>query len=285
MKPHSILQAPVLAFYSRDFYREVAQTWRGTSFAYLLLLLVVCWLPSGWQLQSGWVKFVDVQSSRIVDQIPPISIKDGIVSVDAKQPCYITDPDTKKVLAIIDTTGQVASPDGTGALLFLGKDQVVVKKGAEETRVYSLSRVEDFHIDRDVAHLWLDRSRYVAGPFIYLMMVAGSYVFRVVEVLVLASIGAVLSREATPRPGFGALLGISVLAVTPSIIARTALDLAKVSLPRAWMASLIVSIAYLFYGIAALRATPGQQEGAPGQGGSQPPQWSGPSGPGGRAGA
>ena len=281
MKPQSILQAPVLAFYSGDFYREVARTWRGTSFAYLLLLLAVCWLPSGWQLQRGWVKFVDVQSSRLVDQIPPISIKDGIVSIDARQPCYITDPDTKKVFAILDTTGQVASPDGTGAVIFLGKDKIVIKKGADETRVYSLSRVEDLHFDRDVAHLWLDRSKYVAGPFIYLMMVAGSYLFRVVEVLILASIGAVLSREVTPRPGFGALLGISVLAVTPSIIARTAVDLAKVSLPMAWLASLIVSIAYLFYGIAAMRAAPGQQEGAPGQGGSQTSRWSGPPGPGG----
>jgi len=160
MKRHSMLQAPGLAFYSWGFYREVAETWRGTSFAYLLLLLAVCWLPTGWQVQSGWAKMVDDQSPRFVDQIPPIVIKDGVVSVDAKQPCYITDPGTKKVLAIIDTTGQVAPLDRTGALVFIGKDQVVVKKGANETRVYSLSGIEELHFDRDIARLWLGRSKY-----------------------------------------------------------------------------------------------------------------------------
>ena len=105
MRPYSMVQAPVLAFYSRGFYREVAGHWRGMSFAYLLLLLAVCWLPSGFQIQSGWTRFVDVQGSRFVDQVPPISITQGAVSVDAKQPYYITDVDSKKVLAIIDTTG------------------------------------------------------------------------------------------------------------------------------------------------------------------------------------
>ncbi len=274
MTRHSILQAPALAFYSADFYREAAGHWRGTSFAYLLLLLAVCWLPTGLQLQSGWAKFVDVQSPRFVDQIPPISIKDGVVSVDARQPVYITDPDTKKVVAIIDTTGQVTSLDGTGAMVFIGKDQAMMKKGPEETRIYSLSRVDEFHLDRGVVRLWLDRTRYVAGPFIYLIILAGSYVYRVVEVLVLASIGAVFSRDATPRPGFGALLGLSVLAVTPPIIVGTVLELSKVSLPKTWLVFLIVSVGYLFYGIAALRS-------APGRGGPQPPPWSGPAGPGG----
>jgi len=280
MRRHSILQAPALAFYSWDFYREVAETWRGTSFAYLLLLLAVCWLPTGCQVQNGWAKMVDEQSPRFVEQIPPIVIKDGIVSVDAKQPCYITDPDTKKVLAIIDTTGQVAPLDRTGALVFIGKDQVVVKKGANETRVYSLSGIEELHFDRDIARLWLGRSKYVAGPFVYLMMLAGSYLFRVVEVLGLACLGMVFSRDVTPRPGFGALLGISVLAVAPSIIVGTVLDLAKASLPKSWLVFLAISIGYLLYGLAAIRAQSDHQKGAPGQGGS-PPQWSGPTGLGG----
>jgi len=241
MRPYSIVQAPALAFYSRDFYREVASRWRGMSSAYLLFLLAVCCLPPAYQIQAGWAKFVDDQGSKLVEQIPPITITQGTVTVDAEQPCYITDTDTRKVLAIIDTTGQVTSLDRTGAVVFIGKDQAVVRHGANETRIYSLSRVEQFHIDRGVARVWLNRSRYVAGPFLYLMVLAGSYVYRLLEVLVLALIGLAISGGARAGFKFGGLLGVAVLAVTPSIVVKTVLDLAKVTLPMSWLVFLMIA--------------------------------------------
>ncbi len=45
MRRYGIIHAPVLAFYSRAFYRDVGTQWGGLSFLYLMLLLAACWLP------------------------------------------------------------------------------------------------------------------------------------------------------------------------------------------------------------------------------------------------
>src|SRR6059036_4003771 len=93
MVRYAALKAPVLAFFSADLYRDVAARWRARSFGYLVALLAVCWIPSTFTMQRGWTTFVDGKSASLVDQIPPITITQGVVTVDAKEPVYITDPD------------------------------------------------------------------------------------------------------------------------------------------------------------------------------------------------
>ncbi len=254
MRRYSVVQAPALAFYSSDLYRDVARHWRGAAFAYLLLLLAVCWLPAAREVQKGWARFVDNQGASLVAQIPPITIAQGVVTVDAEQPYYITDRDTKRVLAIIDTGGEVPPLNRTGALVFLGKDQLVVRKSATETRVYRLSGVRELHLDRGMAERWLGLSKRAAGPFVYLMALAGSYVFRVVEALVLAVIGLVIAKSVQPDLGFAASLSLSVMATTAPIVAGTVLEIGKVSLPHSGPIFFIVTLGYLWFGIAANRA-------------------------------
>ncbi len=261
MARYAALKTPFLAFYSWDLYRDVAAHWRAKSFAYLLALLAICWIPSAVQIHRGWATIVDKKSGPLVDQIPPITITQGTVTVDASQPVYITDPDSKKVMVIIDTTGQVTSLDGTGALVFLGKDQIVIRKSPQETRILRLSGVEYFHVDRDVARLWLHQSTYIVSPFFYLSAVAGAFVYRFVEVLLLAGFGAAESKRLKMNPGFGALSSVAVLAITPPIVLQTVFGLARVTIPMSWPVFLIMTAGYMLYGLHALRAPRSGPEG------------------------
>src|SRR5262249_5191233 len=57
MRQYSLLQAPLQSLYSKPFYRDVAARWRVASFAYLALVLAVCWLPSSVQMVTGASKW------------------------------------------------------------------------------------------------------------------------------------------------------------------------------------------------------------------------------------
>jgi Protein of unknown function (DUF1189) len=254
MRRYSILQAPALAFHSKEFYRDVSRTWRGASYVYLLLLLAVCWMPAACQVQKSWATFVDGQAARIVSQVPPITIEQGRVSVDADLPYTITDPETKRVVAILDTTADMTSLSRSGALVMLGKEDVAVRKSPDEIRTYRLSGVRHLRIDRDQISLWMRRTKSIAGPFVYLLSLAGSYLFRMLEVLLLAVGGIGISRAMKVDLDFAALLSVAVMAITPGIVLRTLLYLGGVTVPFAWLLFLLIVLAYMAYGVAANRS-------------------------------
>ncbi len=251
MRKHSILQAPFLAFYSEELYRDVAGSWRGASFVYLLLLLVVCWLPMAFAVHDQVRTFVKDEGAYLVDQIPSITIRQGAVSSDVPQPYYIKDKAAGRVLAIIDTTGQVATLSGSGAWVLLGKEQVSLRSKPNEVRTYELSRIESFQIDSTMARLWLDWLRRWAALFLYSLALAGSYLYRIIAALILAAIGVPLARGLRAELGYGALVNIAIVAMTPVILGKTILEAARIHVPFSWLVFMGISIAYLAFGIKA----------------------------------
>ncbi len=119
MKKFSIIHIPVLSFFSKELYIDVGQNWKGVNFLYLLLLLAVCLIPTMIKIHADVTDFVNNEAPVIVNQVPEIAITDGQVSIKETQPYYIKDPDSDKILAIIDTTGQIESLENTDALCLL----------------------------------------------------------------------------------------------------------------------------------------------------------------------
>lgn len=251
MEKPTVFHALAFSFFSRDLYREVARNWRWQSFLYLLMLLAICWIP---RVISGYVSlstFAKEDAPKILRQIPRITITDGKVSTDADEPHYITDPDTGKVLAIIDTTGQVASLAGTDAEILVMQDRLIVRKSEHETRVYDLSTVESFSIDRDKAEAWL-RTLVAWGPIlVFPFLVLGSYVYRTVQALIYAVLGLLLNFIAGASLGYPAILRVAMVAVTPAVVLKTLLSVTGIDLPLAWLASFAVAMGYLYFGIRA----------------------------------
>jgi hypothetical protein len=91
MKRYRIFHIPVLAFFSKGLYTDVAFNWKGTCLGYLFLLLAVCWIPAMIELDSGLDNFVETEAPKIISQVPTITIKDGVASIDEPQPYYIYD--------------------------------------------------------------------------------------------------------------------------------------------------------------------------------------------------
>jgi hypothetical protein len=260
MKQYSMIQAPVLAFFSKELYRDVGRNWRARSFIYLLLLVAACWIPEALEMRARMTRFAGGQGAAVVQQIPPITITDGIVSIDAEQPHAITEPDSEEVFAILDTTGEVTSLDDTPARVLLTRNQLFGRKSTGELRIYNLSDVKEFRLDRDLAQRWLDLATSWIIVLVAPVLILGSYVLKIAQALLYAIVGILIAKNVDADLGYGALVSLAMVALTPAIVAKTLMSLVDIQTGGLLMIMVFVagSIFYLGYGIHAC-AHPAQE--------------------------
>lgn len=260
-KRYSLFHPLVLSFYSADLYKEVAATWRARAFAYLLLLLALCWLPITVKLNQSLAEYVKTEVPEIAAGIPTITISHGEVFIDAPQPHVIYEPSSGQELAILDTTGQVTSLDGLEARLLLMKTSLVYAKSQYETRSWDLSEVEDFVLDEELVLWFFDLLSSWLVVLLYPLAVAASYIFRLALVPFYGGIGLLLSSILKTKLAFLNLCALAIVAMTPGLVAGVVLDLSETELPFSFLLFLLVTIGYLAFGIRSVAGAGGRSRG------------------------
>ena len=249
---YSILHIPALSFYSKDLYRDVGLNWRGTCLGYLLLLLAICWIPWMVKAHIGLSDFVQNEVPKIVSQIPTITIKDGLASIDEPQPYYITEPDSNDIFAIIDTTGTVTSLADSNAFLLITKTEAIYKKNEVQSQTYSFADIKDFTLTQAKINKWLEVFRTVAIPVMYPFVLAFSYVYRIIQVLIYAAIGLLFAQGFRAKIEYPVLLRLAVVAVTPAIIINTIVSLSGYVFCGMWLLYFAIAMVYLAFGVKAV---------------------------------
>ncbi|MBM4032275.1 MAG: DUF1189 domain-containing protein [Planctomycetes bacterium] len=267
MKKHSVLLAPLLAFYSKSFYRDVAQQWRGSGVLYPLLLLAVCCAPLtvAAQFRSFNPRAAMLSPlAQLPDGLPPITLQHGSALVEAEQPCFITDPATGKLVMIIDTTGGTASLEGTGATFLLTKTQVVIRRAPREVTAHELSALPFNRLSRDVVRAWL---WWLKGPLALLFYSVAfllSCMYVLAQNIVCSGFGLFVVRDRRWQFNYRTMMRLAGVAATPAVALATVGILAGVRAPLyAWLiASFTVSMGYLYYAIRAATELRGSDLGA-----------------------
>jgi hypothetical protein len=257
MKKFSIIHIPVLSFFSQDLYREVGLQWKGICFGYLLLILAVCWIPMMVRINLRFAGFVKNDAPPVLEQVPEITITDGQVSIKEPQPYYIKIPDTNNILAVIDTTGSIESPQDVNAFCLLTKNSIIIKKSKLETQTYDLSQVENRTVTGDDITKLLRIFKKFFLIASYPITLFGSYVYRIIQALIFAAIGLLFASICRVSLSYGALLRLAVVAMTPCMIIKTVLGLVGVYLScGVGLVYLLITLAYLYYGVDACSQTP-----------------------------
>jgi hypothetical protein len=252
MKRYSIYQIPVLSFFSKNMYRYMASDWKGTGFAYLLLLLIICWIITLIKVHVQVGNFIDNEASQIISQVPVITIAGGDASIKESQPYYIKDPDTGKDLIIIDTTGKITSLDNSEALALIKKTEVVFKKDEFETRTISFEKFGDFTLDQALLNKIANIVKKSLAAVFFLFAVLGSFVFRIVQALIYGAIGMLFALINKSKMPYVTLLRLAVVAVTPCIIIKTLLNVFGVTIPYVRLLYFLITIGYLFFGVRSV---------------------------------
>jgi hypothetical protein len=251
-RKYSILHIPVMSFFSKDLYRDVGLNWRGTCLGYLLLLLAVCWIPWMVKTHMGLSKFVKDYAPKIVSQVPTITIKDGLASIDEPQPYYILVPDTNDVFIIIDTTGTITSLADSNALVLITKTEVIFAENEGETFSFADTDIKDFTLSQAKLNRWLNTLQKLAVPVMYPLALAFSYAYRIIQALIYAAVGLLFAHGFKTKIEYPAMLRLAVAAVTPAIIVNTITSLAGIASCGMWMLYLGIALGYLAFGVHSI---------------------------------
>ena len=251
MKKYSLLHAPFLSFFSKDLYKDVGQNWKGIAALYLLLLLAFCWIFVSWTFHSKVSQSIANEAPPFIEQIPEITIKDGNVSINEPEPYFISVPETKEVIAIIDTTGQYDSLDNTEAYLLLTKNTLIVRNSETETRVYDLSKIDNFFLDQAIINKFVSIFNAYFPFVFYVLAVIFSFMFRLVLVLLYGVIGLLFCKIANVKLDYQTLIRLAVIAITPAILLDTVLEISGITLPLFWLISFALAMFYLYFGVRA----------------------------------
>lgn len=120
---YSYRQALYMAFYSRRLYIDVVKRWRGFGFKYLLLLVIIAVIPMSGRIIYKFNHAFDDQLITLINEIPPLDIRNGELVFDKPMP-YIIKDKTGADSIIIDTTGKVTQIDKThpNLMMLITKD-------------------------------------------------------------------------------------------------------------------------------------------------------------------
>jgi hypothetical protein len=249
IKAFSALKIPFQSFYSKALYRDACFCWKGTGFTYLFLLLAVCWMPSLVKFHFMISKSIRKDLAPIISQIPQITITNGTASVDAPQPYTIKSPETKKVLFVIDTTGRINTLKEAEARGLMTKKEIIIQKNDLETRTFSFKSIDHLIVNQKKVAGWSETARKYLAITFYPFAVAGSFIFRIIQMVLYAAIGLMFASWFRSKISYDCLLRLSVVAVTPCIIINTILGVTGVTVPFAGLWSFVVTMIYLFIGV------------------------------------
>src|SRR3990172_1304212 len=227
MRKFGLFHPLVLSFYSQPLYQDVARNWRGATFLYLLLVLALYWLPGMVKMQRDMSEFLEKDAPAALQQIPRITITDGVVSTDVETPYYIKDPETGKPFLILDLTGEFTSLEGTGAKMLLTRNQLIAQKSTMETRTYDLSGIKSFSIDRETIERWLQLARSWLVPLLFPIIHIFSYCDRLFQTFVYGLIGLIIAKLFHVPLGLMASVRLAIIAITPVLLLDTVFGLAK----------------------------------------------------------
>ncbi len=251
MKKYSILHPLALSFFSKGLYPDVAPQWRGTGFLYLFLLLALAWIPQTIKVHIGFAERLDENAPAFLLQVPPITIRNGEVSTPVETP-YVITSNTGEAIAIIDLTGEYTHLDDTTAVILLTEDKLYLKnEQRRRTDIHDLSRVQNFSLDRSDFERWAVMARKWLWLGFYLVVVPSEFVYRIVQALLYAAVGLLFCQSLKISLEYLTLVRLAVIAVTPVILLQTALGLANIRFPGAFVLWLAIALGYLYFAVKA----------------------------------
>ncbi len=266
-RPQSLLQPPPLranrrrytiihplfmSFYSKDFYRDVAQNWKNYAFLYLLFLLALCSVVKTVKIHYDLSDFLTNHAPAFISQFPAVTISNGKASTEADEPYFIKDPNSGEDIIIIDTTGQINSLYDTSAVMLLTETKLIIKKSDRQTQVFALSEIEDFRLDQDVVYGWLRIVQKWLAVVFFPFFVLGSFVYRLVQVLIYGIIGMLFASILKTDIEFQSLISITIMAITPVVILDAFMGPLGISAVFWRFLCFLISMGYLFFGIKAI---------------------------------
>jgi hypothetical protein len=248
---YNIFQALFMSFYSKQLYRDVANNWGGKTFLYLLMLLSLSWVYFVYEAQLAINTSYHEFSNKFAGQFPVLTIKNGTIITPEKRPYYITDPDSHKNIAIIDTTGKYKTLEDAQVPILITQNEMSIEKKENETRIYKVPNNVNAVIDPKVVDGYLIEYLKLSWVLLFPILVLGSFIYRMLQALIYGLIGKLFSAMISAKVTYSQVMQVTLVAITPAVIVSTILGAFSVAIHYELVYFLVLSLCYIFYAVYA----------------------------------
>lgn len=249
-------QAPYLAWFSKPFYQDVAQRWRGLALTYLLVLLAVAWLPNAFRLNQRMETFRNNDLPPILEQVPRLEIQNGEIQADVTMPYRIIDPESQETLVVIDKNATEDDFDRLNTLILITRDQIISNRNGFN-RSFNLDDLEGVSIDKESLGGWIDGGITWTRTLAYPLLVINSWSYRFFQALLFGVVGLIIANSIQAKLPYAAVVRLSIIALTPVILIRTLLNFFGITVPFWWLLAFAITVIYLYQ---AIKANQGRSE-------------------------
>ncbi len=259
MRTTSLLKAIPLSFWSSNLYREVAVSWPGLGYIYLLLVTALCILPmqAFITLGTSTVTLSDpVDAEYILKQIPPMHFERGTLTVDVAQPYTISMRESEEFKIIIDTEHPVtdwSEKKFQGAVFGKTQMMTLMEKTSghgQESRLHTYAPEINHTVTREEVTGWAEKAISWLTPLslaLYPFLVLSVFLYRIIQMLVYGLIGLGIAKILRTTLIYADCIRLASLAITPLMILEMLAGLIDITIP--WWAAFVLAMGYLFYAV------------------------------------
>lgn len=251
MRKYKIYHPFILSFYKKELYADVASAWKGTAFLYLFLLIALIWVPEIIQMHFKHSNIIKKEALGFVDQVPAFKITNGIVTIDKPTPYVIKEHGGKEIMRIDPSAP--TEIEGPAPKILITKNKILFKKSEQETRIYDLSTIKNFQLDRALLYKFLNMFVKWFAVVLYPFAVLSSFIYRIIQAVIYALIGILIAKHLKVELGYQALVRLAVISITPVLIIDTIYSVAGLKIPSWWLICFIIAMCYMYFGIKASR--------------------------------
>lgn len=269
---YSFFQAPFLAFFSKDFYADVARNWKGAGLVYMLLLVALSWLVTSLDFGKPIMQMAtNKDTPAVLEQLPTMTLAGGKMTIDKPYPYPINDPNTKASLAVFvkERKNGVADTDPTMVIT----ESNVLCKGLDAP-LMDFSQISTAPTMQFTGHqilqllqqavFWLPMGCFALG-------VIPVWLGHVILMLLYGGITMGIAAAVGPRFTFTTAMRLAAVAMGPTVLISTlftALALFGVQMPAiaVWIwkvLSIAVVVGLLALGIIGVKESEQQQPAPP----------------------
>lgn len=274
---YSVFQAPVMAFFNKQFYADIAANGKGSGALYIFLLTTVAWLL------SCAITFVPIATQvmgnkdvgQFLSALPHMTINDGKMSITEKSPFELKEPKSGTVIAVWDMNRKTTELTESDPPLVITADGAYGKEGtsnlapasdndsAEKPATKELVNFatlseklqSKFEIDGPMIGqfinqlcLWVPILIFVVGwPFVFLG--------HLILMLIYGMVGTAMANGMDKQMSFETAMRMAAIAITPTVVISvllTPISPPQSPVPMIWaLVSIGVALTYLYIGISA----------------------------------
>lgn len=265
MQKFKYYQGFYLAFFSKEFYQDVATSWKGIAFSYLFLLVLFSSIPLFFGYMLLTKHYLD-DFRKVLDKVQRVEIVNGNFKFTTPSPYYIYDPESpKRILAVISPVKQknLKSPgEQPHPVFFIEPNRVIIYNSASDDNVYYDFPEQDMVVTQQdlVRSSW---TPVIVIPFLLLLLsTLGLFLSRIIQALVYSIVGMGLFKRHHwhAHLDYRATLRITVTALTPVTIISSIMEIISLFSPtfypyEFWISALfiVVTFYYLHFAFKANR--------------------------------